>query len=133
MVEILIPDIEKALSKNEDLEEYHFKINDEQNVMRKIEKLFKGESDEFVNSEENTIKEIIQFFPDDIFPIEMSSNELPEKITIQMDPEILIFILKESPRKFLISTNQKSYKCNSLGIISSKTILAHLQSHPTST
>lgn len=36
----------------------------------------------------------------------MSSNKLPEKITIQMDPEMLIIILKESPRKFLIRTNK---------------------------
>lgn len=50
LIEILIPDIEKAFSKNEDLEEHHFDINYEQNVMQKIDKLFKGESVEFVNS-----------------------------------------------------------------------------------
>lgn len=94
--------------------------------MQKIENLFKGEPVKFYNSEENTLEEIIQLFTDYLFPLEMSSKKLPEKITIQMNPEELISFLKGSPRKFQIRTKQKSYNCNSLGIISSKTILAHL-------
>ena len=62
LVELLIPDISKAIIKNEALCEYHFDIDDEQNVMQKIENLFKGESVEFLKSEEATIKQISSFF-----------------------------------------------------------------------
>ena len=62
MVELLVPNIKKALQENESLNEYHFDIDDKQNVMQKIEKLFKGESVEFLNSEENAVKQIISFF-----------------------------------------------------------------------
>lgn len=62
LVEILISDIEKDLSKDENLKEYHFDINDEQNVTQKIQNLIKDESVEFINSERNIIKAIIHFF-----------------------------------------------------------------------
>ena len=43
VVELLVPNIKEALQENESLKEYHFDIDDEQNVMEKIKKLFKGE------------------------------------------------------------------------------------------
>ena len=43
MAELLVPNIKEALQENESLKEYHFDIDDEQNVMEKIKKLFKGE------------------------------------------------------------------------------------------
>ena len=46
----------------------YFDINDEQNVMQKIENLFKGELVEFLNSEEKTIQQITIFFVNGVFP-----------------------------------------------------------------
>lgn len=151
LIKSTIPNIKDALAAEPDLNEYHFDINDEQNVMQKIEKLFKGESVEFVKSEEETIKQIISYFDHELFPIPMYSQkklstyylsvnenpEFPEKMKIQMELHYLFnHILKPrfrtSQKTYKIKTNQNEYMCDTCGISSSKKILEYIQLHPTS-
>lgn len=151
LIKSTIPIIKDALVTETDLKEYHFDINDEQNVMQKFEKLFKGESVEFVKSEEETIKQITSYFDRNLFPIPMYSGkklsiyylsvyenpEFPEKMKIQMELDFLFNrilqpFFSNSQKTYKIKTNQNEYMCDTCGISSSKKILEYIKLHPTS-
>ncbi|KAK8837430.1 hypothetical protein M9Y10_036425 [Tritrichomonas musculus] len=142
LTNIFIPDIKDAIKENNDIKEFHFDIYDEQNVMVKVERLFKGETVDFFKSEEKSIKKITTFFLNIVFPESMLENTtnftdklnqekvFPEQISLRINYPILFNNIRNLPRIFTIKTNQNEYKCNRISILCSNAIQSFLKSNP---
>lgn len=134
---IMIPIIGGAL--NNDLSQFLLKIEDNTNIMKKIESLCRGDKVDFYKHEEKEIKIITKLFINDILSITYSNSnddqltKPQEKTSLKIDFKCLFQLLQEKLQKtFKIKTDKNEYACNSLGVMSSKAILAFLESNTNS-
>ena len=121
--------------------EYNLNINDEENVLGKIESLFQGKTVTFIEDEFPTsqrITKILQMknFPNKLKPDSMRSNEIcsdgshyfsignsVSQIIVEIYEEMFIEYLKKSElQTFIIKTKRNEYKCSIFGIYSSNVI-----------
>ena len=133
----------KALTTNPQLLEYHIDLNDEKNVMGKIELLYQGIEVKFNDSElffTQKISELLNItcFPDFMKPLNLAYNNqffnrlTPKNYQVILQRSSLIRFLQNdiNMESFTIKVNDKVYHTNIYGVRSSKKINYLLEKSP---
>ncbi|KAK8841740.1 hypothetical protein M9Y10_026687 [Tritrichomonas musculus] len=135
--------ISKILNENPYQKEYHLDINDNRNILRKIELMYQGQSVLFNKNDYPLLIAVlksldIKRFPynlllesDNFIFFESEDNSVDSFSTrIKISEKDLNQYLLKSKKKFVITTKKRHYKCNLYGVLTSEVIREFFLKNP---
>lgn len=130
--------IKKAIENDPKNLQFHINVDDDQNVMKKVEDLYQNKKVIFYISDLIVLHHIIGALnivdcPSFMLPekLQPQNSVVPTKATVQIDIKYVQDIFFQTfPKTFIIIANDKEYECNSLGVNSSKIIRQFREENP---
>ena len=123
--------ISRFLKNNPTNYRYHLDINDECNVLSKIEQLLRGESIFLLDEEISTFKQIISNLQFWNFSFSVQTLSYLKHAYTMNFRSFEVFLQKYKLKHFTISTKNNEYKCSIFGVLSSKVICEYMNKNPT--
>ncbi|KAK8840781.1 hypothetical protein M9Y10_027603 [Tritrichomonas musculus] len=112
--------------------QYHLKINDEENILGKLEQLYQGKMVTIEKTEYQKFLEITHILHIRIIDLKKRYRlkEIPNPVKTKIDYDTMIKILKSDNSIFTIRTNKKDYQCKNICINLSSVIDEFVRLNP---